>query len=84
MGSAVANSYDAVYIIAQAIEKAGAYDRDKLREAMYQVRYDGLVGKYEPAFEKTQERHDAILPRYYKLTAWHEGKLLPLAETPYK
>lgn len=84
MGSAVANSYDAVYIIAQAIEKAGGFDRDKVREAMYQVRHVGLVAKYEPAFEKTQERHDAILPRYYKLTAWHDGKLLPLAETPYK
>jgi branched-chain amino acid transport system substrate-binding protein len=84
MGSAVANSYDAVYIIAQAIEKAGSFDRAKVRDAMYQVRHDGLVAKYEPAFEKTQERHDAILPRYYKLTAWHEGKLLPLAETPYK
>lgn len=84
MGSAVANSYDAVYIIAQAIEKAGGFDRDKVREAMYQVRHDGLVAKYEPAFEKNQERHDAILPRYYKLYAWHEGKLLPLAETPYK
>lgn len=84
MGSAVANSYDAVYIIAQAIEKAGSFDRAKVREAMYQVRYDGLVAKYDPAFERTQERHDAILPKYYKLTAWHEGKLLPLAETPYK
>lgn len=84
MGSAVANSYDAVNILALAIEKAGAYDRDKVREALFQVRYDGLVAKYEPAFEKTQERHDAILPRYYKLTAWHNGKLLPLADTPYK
>lgn len=84
MGSAVANSYDAVYIIAQAIEKAGSFDRAKVRDAMYQVRHDGLVAKYDPAFEKTQERHDGILPRYYKLTAWHDGKLLPLAETPYK
>ncbi|NBT34732.1 MAG: ABC transporter substrate-binding protein [Betaproteobacteria bacterium] len=84
MGSAVANSYDAVYIIAQAIEKAGSFDRAKVRDAMYQVRHDGLVAKYEPAFEKNQERHDAILPRYYKLTAWHDGKLLPLSETPYK
>ena len=84
MGSAVANSYDAVYIIAQAIEKAGSFDRAKVRDAMYQVRHDGLVAKYDPAFEKTQERHDGILPRYYKLTAWHDGRLLPLAETPYK
>ena len=84
MGSAVANSYDAVYIVARAIEKAGDFDREKVREAMFQVRYDGLVAKYEPAFEMSQERHDAILPRYYKMTAWHDGKLLPLAETPYK
>ena len=79
-----ARSYDAVYIIAQAIEKAGSFDRTKVRDALFQVNYDGLVAKYDPAFEKTQERHDAILPKYYKLSAWHDGKLLPLSETPYK
>jgi branched-chain amino acid transport system substrate-binding protein len=84
MGSAIANSYDAIYILAKAIEGAGSFDRDKVREALYNVRHDGLVAKYEPAFERNQERHDAILPRFYKLTAWHDGKLLPLAETPYK
>lgn len=84
MGSAVANSYDAVYIIAQAIEKAGSFDRTKVRDALFQVRYDGLVAKYDPAFERTQERQDGLLPRYYKLTAWQDGKLLPLSETPYK
>lgn len=83
-GSGIANSYDAVYVIAQAIEKAGSFDRTKVRDAFFLVNHDGLVAKYEPAFEKTQERHDAILPRYYKLTAWHDGKLLPLSETPYK
>jgi branched-chain amino acid transport system substrate-binding protein len=84
MGSGIANSYDAVYIIAQAITKAGSFDRTKVRDALFQVNYDGLVAKYEPAFEKTQERQDAILPKYYKLSAWHDGKLLPLSETPYK
>jgi branched-chain amino acid transport system substrate-binding protein len=59
-------------------------DRTKVRDALFQVNYDGLVAKYEPAFEKTQERQDAILPKYYKLSAWHDGKLLPLSETPYK
>jgi branched-chain amino acid transport system substrate-binding protein len=84
MGSGIANSYDAVYIIAQAITKAGSFDRTKVRDALFQVNYDGLVAKYEPAFEKTQERQDAILPKYYKLSAWHDGKLLPISETPYK
>lgn len=83
-GSGIANTYDAVYLIAQAIEKAGSFDRAKVRDAFFLVNHDGLVAKYEPAFEKTQERHDAILPKYYKLTAWHDGKLMPLSETPYK
>jgi branched-chain amino acid transport system substrate-binding protein len=84
MGSYTANAYDAVYVLAQAIEKAGAYDWTKVRDALFQVKYDGLVARYDPAFERSQERHDAILPKYYKLTAWHDGKLLPLEQTPYK
>jgi branched-chain amino acid transport system substrate-binding protein len=84
MGSGVADAYDAVYIIAKAIEKAGAYDRAKVYEAMFSVEHDGLVAKYAPAFEKTEERHDAILPSAYKLTAWYDGKLLPVEQTSCK
>ena len=84
MGSFTANANDAVYIAAQAIEKAGAYDWAKVRDALFQVKYDGLVARYDPAFERNQERHDAILPKDYKLTAWHDGKLLPIDQTPYK
>lgn len=78
MGSYTANAYDAVHIIAQAIQKAGSFEWAKVRDAMYQVKYDGLVAKYDPAFERKQERHDAILPRNYKLTVWQDGKLLPV------
>lgn len=84
MGSYTANAYDAVHIVAQAIEKAGAYQWPKVRDALFQVKYDGLVGRYDPAFERSQERHDAILPKYYKLSAWHDGKLMPVDQTPYK
>jgi len=84
MGSGVANAYDAVYIIAKAIEKAGSYDWAKVREALYTVNYEGLVASYEPAFDaKDPERQDAILPKYYKLTVWTDGKLLPLEQTSY-
>lgn len=84
MGSATANSYDAVYILAKAIEKAGAYDWKKVYDALFTVEHDGLVGKYKPAFDKSNpERQDAILPENYKLTAWQDGKLLPIAQTPY-
>ena len=84
MGSATANSYDAVHILALAIEKAGAYDWAKVRDALYQVKFDGLVARYDPAFERNQERHDAILKKYYKLTVWQDGKLMPLDQPPVK
>ncbi|TXM74520.1 ABC transporter substrate-binding protein [Methylobacterium sp. WL69] len=84
MGSGVANAYDAVFIVAKAIEKAGAYDWKKVREGLYGVSHDGLVAKYAPAFDASDpERQDAILPRDYKLTVWSDGKLLPIAQTPY-
>lgn len=84
MGSGTANAYDAVYILAKAIEKAGSYDWKKVRDALYTVEHDGLVAKYKPAFDASNpERQDAILPQFYRLTAWHNGKLLPIAQTPY-
>ena len=84
MGSGVGNAYDAVYILKAAIEKAGAYDWGKVREALYEVNLTGLVADYQPAFDKTDpERQDAILPKYYKRTAWQDGKLLPIEQTPY-
>jgi branched-chain amino acid transport system substrate-binding protein len=84
MGSGTADAYDAVYLIAKAIEAAGGYDRAKVRDALFGVRHQGLVANYDPAFGTALERHDAILPKDYKLTVWHNGVLLPLAQTPYK
>lgn len=84
MGSGVANSYDAVHILAKAIEKAGAYDWAKVRDALYTVQHQGLVASYDPAFDAADpERQDAILPKYYKLTVWQDGKLLPFEQTSY-
>lgn len=84
MGSGTANAYDAVHILAKAIEIAGAYDWKKVREALYKVKHEGLVANYDPAFDASNpERQDAILLKDYKLTAWHNGKLLPIAQTPY-
>lgn len=84
MGSGTANAYDAVHILAKAIEKAGSYDWKKVRDALYEVEHTGLVATYKPAFDKSNpERQDAILPQFYRLTAWQDGKLLPIAQTPY-
>lgn len=83
-GSAVANSYDAVNIIAKGIETAGAFDRTKLRDALFKVKYDGLVQKYDPAFTNTLEGHDAIPASNYILAVWDNGILKPLSKTSYK
>jgi branched-chain amino acid transport system substrate-binding protein len=81
-GSGAANAYDATYILAEAIKIAGSFDRTKVRDALYKVNQEGIVQKYSPAF--TKDRHNAILPENYKWTAWHNGKLLPAEQTPYK
>jgi branched-chain amino acid transport system substrate-binding protein len=81
--SGTANAYDAVHIIAEALKIAGAYDKKKLRDAFFQVKHEGIIANYNPAFERTVERHDAILPAHYKLLAYHKGILLPAEQTPH-
>ena len=82
--SGIANSYDAVNVLADAIKIAGSFDWKKVQQALYQVSRDGLVAPYKPAFDKADpERQDAILPQYYLLTVWHDGKLIPLKGSPY-
>jgi branched-chain amino acid transport system substrate-binding protein len=81
--SGTANAYDAVYIIAEALKIAGDYDKKKLRDAFYKVSYEGIIANYKPAFEKSAERHDAILPAHYKLLAYHKGVLMPIEQTPH-
>jgi branched-chain amino acid transport system substrate-binding protein len=82
--SGMANAYDAVYIIAEALKLAGAYDRTRLRDAMFRVNTTGIVADYRPAFIRgNQERMDAILPEAYKLQAFHNGVLMPIEATPF-
>jgi branched-chain amino acid transport system substrate-binding protein len=83
MPSGTANAYDAVYIIAEALKLAGRYDRTAFRDAMFRVNYQGIVANYAPAFERTQERMDAILPSSYRLLAFHNGAMLPIEQTPF-
>lgn len=80
-GSGAANTYDAVYILAEAIRLAGSYDRARVREALYRVNHQGIIQNYAPAFEPG--RQNAIRPENYVWTAWHNGRILPIAQTPY-
>lgn len=42
-----AAGYQTVYIVAEAIKRAGSTDGEKLREALSQTSYDGLMGNYK-------------------------------------
>lgn len=81
--SGTANAYDGVYIIAEALKIAGSFDRTKMRDALYKVKYKGIIANYDPAFESSAERHDSILPAHYKLLAYHKGYLTAVEQTPY-
>jgi branched-chain amino acid transport system substrate-binding protein len=87
-GSGIANAFDAVHILALAIEKA---DTVKVPDCWSSIRdalekkvkdYEGLITTYAPPFEENEERHDAILPQNYIMTVWHDGFLIPITQAP--
>ncbi len=73
-----ANAYDAMHLVALAIEKAGAADGAKVRDALENLgEYRGLIKTYKRPF--TAEEHDALTERDYILVTWKGGKIVPVA-----
>lgn len=72
-----AHAYDAVWLLALAIKKAGTTDRPQVREALEQLEpYEGLIRTYQPPF--TPSRHEALGLSDYKLARFSpEGILVP-------
>jgi branched-chain amino acid transport system substrate-binding protein len=73
-----ANAYDAMHLVGLAIDKAGAADGAKLRDALENLgEYKGLIKTYKRPF--TPEEHDALTERDYVLVTWRGGKIVPVA-----
>ena len=73
----VANAYDAMMLVAQAIQIAGSTDGDKVREAFYKIdKYEGLIKTYVKPF--SPKVHDAINENDYVWTQFVDGKILPV------
>jgi branched-chain amino acid transport system substrate-binding protein len=73
-----ANAYDAMHLVSQAIEKAGAADGAKIRDALENLgEHRGLIKTYKRPF--TPEEHDALNERDYVLVTWRQGKIVPVA-----
>ena len=73
----VANAYDAMHLVALAIEKAGSTDGDAIRQGFYKIdKYDGLIKTYVKPF--TPDNHDAINENDYVWTRFIGDEILPV------
>ena len=73
----VANAYDALNLLALAIEQAGSTDADKVREALENLKapYEGLIKTYNKPF--SPENHDALGPDDYIMVRYDGNKVVP-------
>jgi branched-chain amino acid transport system substrate-binding protein len=73
-----ANAYDAMHLLARAIQVAGSTEGPKVREAMYKIgRHEGLIKTYDPAF--TADNHDALSENDYVMVQFTDkGEIVPV------
>lgn len=73
--SGVAQSYDAMRMLCQALKQPGAAeDREKLRNALENTgTYEGVIKKYEKPFDNPF--HEALTGQDYFFAVWRDGKM---------
>jgi branched-chain amino acid transport system substrate-binding protein len=73
----VAHAYDAMHLLARAIEQAGSADRRAVRDALEKLpSYRGLVRRYDPPF--SPQRHEALGPEQLLMARFRpDGVLAP-------
>ena len=75
----IANAYDAMHLLAAAIEKAGSTEGPAIRQGFYDIdEYEGLIKTYKKPF--SPENQDALGPEDYVFSNFVDGKILPLAD----
>lgn len=72
-----ANAYDAMHLLAVAIEKAGSTDGNAIRQALENIgTYEGLIKTYKQPF--TAENHDALGPDDYVMVRYVGNDIHPV------
>ncbi|MBF0144799.1 MAG: DctP family TRAP transporter solute-binding subunit [Magnetococcales bacterium] len=73
---AIAQAYDLIHLLAQAIIQAGTTERKAVRDALESLaEYPGLIKRYNPPF--TPDRHDALNADDYFLARFNQdGQLI--------
>lgn len=79
----VAQAYDAVHLLAEAIKKAGTTGRDDVRKALEKLPpYQGAVKRYAPAF--SAKRHDTMGKEDFFMAKFRDDGLIIPAREPLK
>ncbi|HEX2916834.1 MAG TPA: ABC transporter substrate-binding protein [Chloroflexia bacterium] len=76
--SGLAQSYDGMHLLAEALKQPGAADnRDTLRTALENVSgYDGIIKKYDKPW--ANQYHEAFTDKDFFITVWKDGKMVKL------
>jgi branched-chain amino acid transport system substrate-binding protein len=73
----VANAYDGMMLVAEAIKRAGKVDGPAIREGFYQIgTHNGLIKTYNKPF--TPDNHDAVNENDYVWTQFIDNQILPV------
>lgn len=72
-----ANAYDAMHLMAMAIEQAGSTDGDAIRQALENLEgsYEGLIKTYNQPF--SSDNHDALGPDDYIMVRYEGNTIVP-------
>ena len=73
-----ANAYDALHLVALAIEQAKSAEGARVRDALEDLKteYTGLIKTYRRPF--TADQHDALTEKDYIMVVWRGGKIVPV------
>ncbi len=72
-----ANAYDAMHLMAKAIDKAGSTDGDAIREALENLgKHEGLIKTYDPPF--TADNHDGLNENDYIMVRFVDKTITPV------
>jgi branched-chain amino acid transport system substrate-binding protein len=73
-----ANAYDAMHLVAMAIEQAKSTDGDAIRTALEDLNgsYEGLIKTYSKPF--SAENHDALSPNDYVMVHYEGDTVVPV------
>ena len=72
-----ANAYDAMQLLALAIEQAKSTDGEAIRKALEQIEsYTGLIKTYKKPFASAA--HEALAPEDYVMVRYDAGKIVPV------